>query len=120
MTAGATYNFRVFARNSVGYSLASSDLSILVASPPDQVEAPTTARFTDSVVVTWLAPYDGSTQITSYTVSFLGADGTTYSEELTDCDGTDADIVSTTSCTVPSATFIAAPFSLEWGQSVYA
>ncbi len=35
LTSGAKYNFKVEARNSVGYSLLSAPLEILCAQPPD-------------------------------------------------------------------------------------
>lgn len=40
---GQTYNFKVEARNTVGYSLHSEILSILVAQVPDQVAEPSTS-----------------------------------------------------------------------------
>jgi hypothetical protein len=39
---------------------------------------------------------------------------------LTDCDGTDATIIQSLSCSIPIANLITNPFSLPWGSSVYA
>lgn len=43
----------------------------------------------------------------------------TYSTNA-DCDGTDAGIISATTCLVPIATLRAAPYLLPWGSSVHA
>jgi hypothetical protein len=78
ITAGATYKFKVEARNSVGYSLQSQELSVLAAQPPDKPAAPITSFSGLSVVVTWLPPYNGGTPIISYKVLFKYGDGVTY------------------------------------------
>lgn len=46
---GQTYSFNVQSRNSVGFSLESEPVSILVAQVPDQPEAPTTSIVGDTV-----------------------------------------------------------------------
>lgn len=42
LTAGTTYSFKVYARNSQGYSLGSNPVSILAAQVPDTPSAPIT------------------------------------------------------------------------------
>jgi hypothetical protein len=44
LAPGATYTFKVEARNSVGYSAYSDPISILAAQPPDQIEPPVTQK----------------------------------------------------------------------------
>jgi len=49
-----------------------------------------------------------------------GADGTTYTEQLTYCDGSISSIRDTKTCTVAAYIFNLAPYSLAWGSEVYA
>lgn len=42
LTAGTTYAFKVYSRNSDGFSFGSSSVSILAAQVPDTPSAPTT------------------------------------------------------------------------------
>jgi hypothetical protein len=44
----------------------------------------------------------------------------TYTLESTECDGTDATVISSTTCEIPLTTLIVAPFSLELNESIYA
>ena len=71
-------------------------------------------------MIQWLTPYDGASDITSYTIKLLGDDGITYYEEKTYCDGSQAEIMSTRQCTVPSVIFTQLPYNLKWGSSIYA
>jgi len=59
LTAGATYRFKVEARNSVGYSLKSTEYAILAAQPPNKPATPVTSISGLNVLVSWTAPYDG-------------------------------------------------------------
>jgi len=67
--SATTYSFKVKARNSVGFSDFSLPISILAAQIPDIPLAPTTT-ISDrwNVVIDWIAPYNGGTPITSYTI----------------------------------------------------
>jgi len=58
LTAGKTYSFKVYALNSVGYSLGSNPRSILAAQKPDTPDAPSTIIAGDFVKVTWTAPFN--------------------------------------------------------------
>lgn len=119
LTKGAIYTFRVEARNTVGFSLPSEELQILVAQVPDKPETPLTTRVGDTIETTWDVLYDGSTPIFEYKIEFLARDGETVQTELVYCDGANADVVSTQSCTVPSPTFLQAPWSILWGEAIY-
>jgi len=67
--------------------------------------------------VSWTAPDSGGSAITGYTVLIVQNDGSTYSEEVTNCGmGTNT----ATSCVIPVSALRSAPFSLDWGKSVYA
>lgn len=71
LTPGKTYKFRVEARNSVGYSLASVPFAIIASQVPDKPDAPTTTRVESTIVVTWSAPqFNGGATITSYIINF--------------------------------------------------
>jgi hypothetical protein len=43
-----------------------------------------------------------------------------FSIALTDCDGSQSSIVAAASCVIPVNTLRNAPYSLDWGSSVYA
>jgi hypothetical protein len=120
LIAGQTYSFKIQARNTVGYSLVSEELAVLVAQVPDQPAAPTTEIDGDYVKITWVIPYDGSTLITGYFVTIRHNDGLTFSEESTNCDGLDSTIISEYSCSVLISDLLVAPYHLPYGSSVYA
>lgn len=114
LLAGETYTFRVYARNSVGFSPA-TEISILVAEVPDQPNVPTSIYSYPNVILSWINPYDGASPITSYQITIRHTDGVTFSPELNYCDGSDSSIVSTNTCTVPVTTLRSTPFDLQWG-----
>jgi hypothetical protein len=68
------------------------------------------------VIVTWVEPDNGGSPITGYRLSFKQADNA-YSAETDNCDMTSS---TTTTCTIPVTEFRNTPFSLNWGDSVYA
>lgn len=120
LTASQLYVFKVQARNIMGYSEFSSQVSIRAAGIPDQPTAPTTTINGNYVDVAWTAPYDGGSDILSYTIKLKQSDGTTFTAESTDCVGSDPTVMSTTTCSVQISTIRSAPFSIPWGSSVYA
>jgi hypothetical protein len=98
----------------------STAVSILAAQVPDKPTAPATALSGSDVIVTWTNDYSGDSPITSYEIMFEYSDGTTYGQYKPTCDGTDANIVASLTCTVDSAVLNQPPFNLVWGASVYA
>lgn len=77
--AGTEYTFKAKSRNSVGYSELSDPVVITAAKVPDQPTAPTTAILDRwSVVIDWVAPYDGGAQILYYTIEIRTADATVF------------------------------------------
>jgi hypothetical protein len=64
---------------------------------PNKVDIPTTTYSGANVVIDWNAPNDHSSPITQYEIAFRKSDGT-FDNTL--CDGTDATVKSTTSCSV--------------------
>jgi hypothetical protein len=69
LTSNKSYNFKVEARNVYGYSAVSSVVTILSASIPSIITQPTTSVNVNNVVITWTAPYNGGSPITSYNIA---------------------------------------------------
>lgn len=65
---GSIYKFKVRSRNSVGYSLDSTEVEIIAASIPDVPTGVTTAHSDGTLVMSWDAPYNGGSPITAYNV----------------------------------------------------
>jgi len=69
LTPDAIYVFKVTARNLVGLGPDSSEATIRAAAIPNVPAAPTTSMNTNvSVTISWTAPFNGGSVITSYTV----------------------------------------------------
>ena len=70
LTAGSTYNFRVYARNDKDYSDPSSALEVIAATLPFKMIAPTVTSVdhtTASVNLQWSVPaLNGGSAITGY------------------------------------------------------
>jgi len=120
LTPGANYKFKVEARNSVGYSLPSQELMILCAQPPDQPLPPVTTRSESEVILKWDAPWNGGSDILSYTVSFMHSDGQTFTVDTSMCDGSLTEIIASRTCTIASTVFTQTPFNHAWGSGIYA
>ena len=70
--------------------------------------------------MSWFAPNDdGGSPISSYTIYFQEKDSF-WSTELNNCNGENAQIIQSLSCSVPLSTFTAAPFLLEDADHVFA
>ena len=82
--------------------------------------APTTIWSPDDVIVSWVAPDDGGSPITSYTIYIREDDQSTYSLQLSNCDGSDQVIRDAAQCTIPVSVLKVAPFDLPWGEHVFA
>ena len=119
LTAGRTYNFKVEARNSVGYSGESIELGILAATVPGQPSIPSTSISDANVAISWAVPDDGSAPILGYVILIRQEDGITFTEDSVNCDGSNASIVSAHACAVPISRLRANPYNLPWGSSIY-
>jgi hypothetical protein len=71
------------------------------------------------VTVVWQNPDDGGSPITSYTIYWGDQNSANFLEYTTTCDGTDASIISSTQCTIPSTVLHEANYNLPWGSSVW-
>lgn len=103
LTTGNTYVFKVQARNSYGLSLFSNEVTILVATTPSKPSTPMTSVSANQAVITWVAPSENGSPITSYSI-YVKTKAGTYSQELTYCDGSAATIVRDTVCQIPLLT----------------
>jgi hypothetical protein len=68
LTADTVYSFKVEARNTLGYSVASSAILIRAAYVPDQQPTPSTSISGTDVSITWQLPSDGGSSITAYKI----------------------------------------------------
>lgn len=71
------------------------------------------------VTISWTAPDNGGSVITSYSIVIAKADGVTYLETAS-CSGTSASIISARSCTMASSVINGSPYLVDWGSSVWA
>jgi hypothetical protein len=121
-TPGTTYEFKIEARNVIGYSELSESISIKAAIAPSAPLAVTTSRYLNDVTLSWQAPSnqpvtDFGDNLTSYLIYIRTADIETWARDETNCPGTD---VSLTSCSLTIAELQSEPFNLFLGDSVYA
>jgi hypothetical protein len=87
LTPGTTYSFIVQSRNAFGYSPFSASVEILAAQPPDRPTAPSTVLQDTNILITWSAPFAQGSPITSYKIQIRQNDNSSYSLDLTNCDG---------------------------------
>jgi hypothetical protein len=73
----------------------------------------------DFVEISWTPVDDGGSPWTAYTVLIQQSDSA-YSEEISNCDGTQSSIIASATCLVPVSALRTAPFNLDWGTHVYA
>ncbi len=105
---------RVLATNAVGSSAYStSGNGAVLPTVPSVPTTLTSAISGTNVVITWVAPLDGGSVITGYTVAIRQSDGVTFTA-YKGCTGT------AVSCTIADSVLQAAPYSLASGASVYA
>jgi hypothetical protein len=114
VSPGIDFLFRVRAKNMWGWGDYSAITTATPSALPDQMATVTTAveATAGAVVLAWVAPNDNSSPLTAYKIEFLSQDGTTWSEALATCDGSDATVMAALTCTIPMSTFTASPFSL--------
>jgi hypothetical protein len=112
---GAGVYATVFATNAIGISSTSSiGNGAVLPTVPGVPSAPTTTNLSStSVAISWVAPADGGSAITDYTVAIRQSDGVTFTA-YAGCTGT------AVSCTITNSVLQAAPYSLANGAVVYA
>ena len=76
LIAGKTFELKVEARNSYGYSASSSVLTLLCAFVPDSPTTITTANANEKVSVTWNEPITNGSPIIAYKIQIKKKDST--------------------------------------------
>ena len=114
LVAGSSVVATVLAENVGGRSIFSPEGNGAVFVAPSVPAAPTTAiSGTTNVLITWVAPAQGNTLITEYSVAIRQSDGVNYTA-YSGCTGT------AISCTVANTVLKAPPYNLLAGSSVVA
>ena len=115
MAAGATYYFKIKAKNKWGWGDFSTPASILAATVPDTMGSVTTSidAASGGVQLAWDAPGGtGGVPITSYLIEIQSSDNSWSSDS--NCDGSTQSIVDARTCIIPMATLVASPHSLAF------
>lgn len=73
--------------------MPSDSLTILHAIPPAQPDSPSTQNSGQDVIISWTAPNNHGSAISSYQILIKESDGITFTADLASCDGSDALIV---------------------------
>ena len=95
LTLGTSYEFTVESKNSDGHSSPSATFTILHALPP-VISAPTTSNSGQNIIVDWTAADAQGSDVTSYLIELRESDGSTFSTDATNCDGSDSTIMTNT------------------------
>lgn len=117
---GTNYQFRVRAKNYWGWGSYSATVTIKASTVPDQMAAAVTSidSTTGGVKIEWTAPNSNSDAITAYKIEILDTTDTTWTEDTTNCDGTNTLIKSNLECIIPMSVIIASPYSYTYGELV--
>ena len=70
--------------------------------------------------IDWTLPTSNGEAITAYLIKIQAADGLTYIEDLTNCNGADPTIRDQRYCEIPMSVLRASPYSLTYGMTVKA
>lgn len=119
VTAGNNYRVKYRAKNPIGYSDYSSVSYIEASSLPETPAAPAIVISGTNAEITWALPYNSGSEITSATILIKQSDNS-FSEDTTNCDGSDSTIFKNKACSVPLTTLGASPYSLAYGASIIA
>lgn len=89
---------------------------------PDAPSAPTTSVSSGSIYVdiTWSYPTDNNFAVDKYLIQILLDDGSTWYEDTTYCDGSDATVISDMKCSIPMSILRSSTYGLDYGDSVVA
>lgn len=71
------------------------------------------------MLISWVAPFNQGSPITAFKIQIRQSDESSYSLDLSDCDGSQSIFLVTTSCSIPVSVLRGSPFNLPWGSSVY-
>jgi hypothetical protein len=94
-------------------------LTLLCAFKPEPPLTVTSSNNGDLVTIAWDEPVNNGFVIDSYRIFILESDGSTYSEETTECVGNSPSLVSSRECQVQLLSLRSSPYSLLQGDSVW-
>ena len=106
-------------RTVFGYSNDSDQITVIAASRPDVPTLATSSNDNGAAEFVWNIPSNGGSPITAYQVLIRHSDGINFSEDTTNCDGSDSVTVSAATCSVPNSVLLTSPFSLSYGDDVF-
>lgn len=72
------------------------------------------------MIITWVAPNNAGSPITSYYIWFRESDGESFSQQYEYCDGTNPTVRDALTCTVPTIVLHVNAFELPWASEVWA
>lgn len=73
------------------------------------------------MVVAWTKPYNGGTALTKAKIEILESDGTTWTEDTTNCDGSNSVVFAAKQCTLSMKTVLrASPYNLDFKDEIKA
>jgi hypothetical protein len=104
VTTGASYKYRVRAKNTWGYGAYSNEATLKASGAPDTMATATTSidSATGGVRIAWTEPASNGETISAYIIKIktnAGAWSTT-----SDCDGSSSTVITNKYCIVPMAT----------------
>ena len=82
LTNGTTYSVSVTATNSLGAGIPSTEIQVVPATTPSAPSAPSATAGDGKATVTWVAPANGGSAITAYTVTSSPGGATCTTSEL--------------------------------------
>ena len=103
LTGGASYQFKIRAKNIYGYGDYSTVTSIQASDVPQLMAIPTViidSTVLTSVRITWTAPSNSFSAITAYRLYFIAVDGSLV-QDTTNCPGTNPAVLT---CLSPMST----------------
>lgn len=72
------------------------------------------------MIIDWVEPVTNGWPITSYQIYIREGSSTVFTQESVECDGTSADVIANSVCSVSLFNLIIAPYNLVKGESIYA
>lgn len=121
ITKGTIYQFKVRASNVFGWGAFSSTTSIKASQIPASLTTSATTSIdstTGGVMISWTAPDNGGETLTSYAVEIADTTTSTWTADTTNCDGSNASVMSNLYCIIPMSTLTSSPYSLTFDQLV--
>jgi hypothetical protein len=109
VTAGSTtYYYQIRATNKYGTqsTFSGSSTGTVATAKPSKPASPLLEEVGTSINITWTAPDSNYATITSYKVFIKPSTGSTYLENTTLCDGSQAVTVSSLKCLVPMSSLL--------------